>query len=257
MTEFHHLQSKLKSLRLSGMLDTLEHRLSQAQSGQIGFLDFLELLLEDEIQRRAQHSLTTRINRARFEAVKTFDSYEFSWGPGLPVQQIRDLATGHFLADHTSILICGPVGAGKTHVAQAFGVEACRKGYLVLFSKTAQMLRDLAGGRADGTWEKRLRRYMKPDLLILDDFAMKEFTIDQTEDLYEIIDGRVGRKSLIVTSNRSPQDWYPLFPNPVLGESALDRLVNASHHLVLNCKSYRPRLRPGQTNAIAKEVTEA
>jgi DNA replication protein DnaC len=256
MTEFHHLQNKLKALKLSGMLDTLEHRLSQAQGEQIGFLDFLELLLEDEIQRRAQHSLVGRINRAHFEAVKTFDSYEFSWGPGLPVQQIRDLATGHFLEDHSSILVCGPVGAGKTHIAQAFGVEACRKGYLVLFSKTAHMLRDLGGGRADGTWEKRLRRYMKPDLLILDDFAMKEFTIDQSEDLYEIIDGRVGRKSLIVTSNRSPQDWYPLFPNPVLGESALDRLVNASHHLVLSCKSYRPRLRPGQANTIAKEVTE-
>jgi DNA replication protein DnaC len=254
MTEFHHLQSKLKALKLSGMLDTLEHRLSQAQSENLGFLDFLEMLLEDEIQRRAQRSLAARIVRARFEAVKTFDGFEFSIDPGLPVQQIRDLATCHFLAVHASILICGPVGAGKTHVAQALGVEACRRGFIVLFSKTAHMLRDLGGGRADGTWERRLRRYLKPDLLILDDFAMKEFTVDQAEDLYELIDGRVGRKSLIVTSNRSPQDWYPLFPNPVLGESALDRLVNAAHHLVLNCKSYRPRLRPRQVNAIAKEV---
>ena len=257
MTEFHHLQSKLRSLRLSGILDSLEHRLSQAQSEQLGFLDFLELLLEDEVQRRAQHSLATRINRARFEAVKTFDSYEFSWGPGVPVQQIRDLATCHFLEAHASILILGPVGAGKTHVAQALGVEACRRGYAAVFCKTAHMFRDLGGGRADGTWEKRLRRYLKPDLLILDDFAMKEFTLDQTEDLYEIVEGRVGRKSLIVTSNRSPQDWYPLFPNPVLGESALDRLVNASHHLVLNCKSYRPRLRPGQGHPVAKEVPES
>jgi DNA replication protein DnaC len=152
MTEFHQLQSKLKALKLAGMLDSLEHRLAQAQGESLGFLDFLELLLEDEIQRRAQHSLAGRISRARFEAVKTFEAFDFGADTTLPVQQIRDLATCHFLVDHSSVLICGPVGAGKTHVAQALGMEACRRGYTVLFAKTAHLLRELGGGRADGTW---------------------------------------------------------------------------------------------------------
>jgi DNA replication protein DnaC len=254
VTAFHHLQSKLKALKLGGMLASVEHRLAQAEGEHLGFLDFLELLLEDEVQRRAQHSLASRLTRAHFEMVKTFEEFDFSADPGLPIQQIRDLATCHFLAAGASVLICGAVGVGKTHVAQALGVEACRRGYSVLFSKTARLLRDLAGGRADGSWEQRLRRYLHPDLLILDDFAIKEFAVAQAEDLYELIDGRVGRSSLVVTSNRSPEDWYALFPNPVLAESALDRLVNASHHLILKGQSYRPRLRPGQARSIAKEV---
>ena len=129
-------------------------------------------------------------------------------------------------------------------MATGLGVEACRRGHAVLFAKTNRLLRDLAGGRADGSWEARLRRYLKPDLLILDDFAMKDLTPSQAEDVYELVDARVGRRSLVVTSNRAPADWYPLFPNPVLAESALDRLVNAAHHLTLTAKSYRPRLRP-------------
>ena len=138
--------------------------------------------------------------------------------PHLPSQQIRDLATCHHLEVRASILICDPVGAGKTHVAQALGVEGCRRGYAVLFSKTGHLLRDLAGGRADATWEQRLRRYLKPDLLILDDFALKKFSVAQAEDLYELIDARVGRASLIVTSNRSPQDWVPALPQPGAGQ---------------------------------------
>jgi len=132
---------------------------------------------------------------------------------------------------------------GKTHIARALGMEACRRGYVVLFSKTARLLRDLAGGHADGSWEQRFRAYLRADVLILDDFAMQEFTGPQAEDLYQLIDERVGRSSLIVTSNRSPQDWYPLFPNPVLAESILDRLAGTAHQLTLTGKSYRPRLR--------------
>jgi DNA replication protein DnaC len=254
MTNLHHLQRKLKSLKLGGILETLDGRLDQAQKEHLGFLDFLELLLEDEIQRRHTKRLANRVAKARFEEVKTLEEFDLSFNPKTPSQQIRDLATCAFLEQKASVLIYGPVGVGKTHLAQALGHQACRRGYTVLFSKTSRLLRDLGGGRADGTWEARLRRYLLPDLLILDDFAMKEFTAQQAEDLYELIDERSRRASFIVTSNRCPQDWYPLFPNPVLAESALDRLVNASHHLVLEGKSYRPRLRPGHQDPLAKEV---
>jgi DNA replication protein DnaC len=111
----------------------------------------------------------------------------------------------------------------------------------VLFTKTLRMLADLGGGRADGTWEVRLRRYLKPDLLILDDFCLNP---QQAEDLYQLIEERDRRGSMVVTSNRSPQGWYALFPNPVLAESALDQLINCAHQVILTGRSYRPMLRP-------------
>ncbi len=133
---------------------------------------------------------------------------------------------------------------GKTHAAQALGHAACRAGHTVLFIKTTALLRDLAGGRADGSWEPRLRRSLQSAVPILDDFGMREFTPTQAEDLYELICERYRSGSMIVTSNRSPRDWYALFPNPVLAESALDRLVNSAHHVTLRGRTYRPLRRP-------------
>jgi DNA replication protein DnaC len=116
----------------------------------------------------------------------------------------------------------------------------------VLFTKTNALLADLAGGRADGSWSGRLRRYVGPDLLILDDFALREHTLAQTEDIYELVSRRYRRGSLILTTNRQPKDLYPLFPNPVLAEGLLDRLLNSAHTVTMDGRSYRPRQRPGE-----------
>ena len=252
MADIHQLENKMRSLKLNGMLDTLELRLTQAQKDGLGFTQFLELLLEDEVQCRANKRLAGRITKARFEEAKSLEEFNFHFNPKVPTQYIHDLATCRFIERKESIIFCGPVGVGKTHLAQALGHQACRLGYSVLFSKASRLLSDLGGGRADGTWEKRLRRYLKPDLLILDDFAMKELTKFQAEDFYEIIDQRYRSGSMIATANRSPEDWYPLFPNPVIAESALDRLVSCSHVITLTGKSYRALLRPDK--ALEKEV---
>lgn len=252
MADIHQLENKMRSLKLNGMLDTLELRLTQAQKDGLGFTQFLELLLEDEVQCRANKRLTGRITKARFEEAKSLEEFNFHFNPKVPTQYIHDLATCRFIERKESIIFCGPVGVGKTHLAQALGHQACRLGYSVLFSKASRLLSDLGGGRADGTWEKRLRRYLKPDLLILDDFAMKELTKFQAEDFYELIDQRYRSGSMIATANRSPEDWYPLFPNPVIAESALDRLVSCSHIITLTGKSYRALLRPDK--ALEKEV---
>ena len=252
MADIHQLENKMRSLKLNGMLDTLELRLTQAQKDGLGFTQFLELLLEDEVQCRANKRLTGRITKARFEEAKSLEEFNFHFNPKVPTQYIHDLATCRFIERKESIIFCGPVGVGKTHLAQALGHQACRLGYSVLFSKASRLLSDLGGGRADGTWEKRLRRYLKPDLLILDDFAMKELTKFQAEDFYELIDQRYRSGSMIATANRSPEDWYPLFPNPVIAESALDRLVSCSHVIALTGKSYRALLRPDK--ALEKEV---
>jgi DNA replication protein DnaC len=244
MAKQHQLENKMRMLKLSGMLETLNMRLDQAQKEGLAFTQFLEILLEDEIQQRTNRRLATRISRARFEEEKNLEGFDFNFNPKLPAAYIRELATCQFIERKESVILCGPVGVGKTHLAQALGHQACRTGYNVLFIKSSRLLADLGGGRADDTWEKRVQYYLKPNLLIMDDFAMKEFTKTQAEDLYELIDRRHHTSSLIVTANRMPKDWYPLFPNPVIAESALDRLVSSAHVITLTGKSYRSMLRP-------------
>jgi DNA replication protein DnaC len=240
----HQLQPKLKALRLGGMLDSLEDRLQQAQQAKAGYLVFLQWLVEDEISRRNNRALGLRLQRARFEEQRTLEAFDFHFNPKIPAEQIHDLATCRFVEQGESVIICGPVGVGKSHIAQALGHMACRLGHSTLYLKTNRLLADLGGGHADGTWDQRLRRYLTLDLLVLDDFGMRAFTEQQTEDLWELVGER--RRATIVVSNRSPQDWYGLFPNPVLAESVLDRLVNSAHHLVLEGASYRPHRRPGR-----------
>ncbi len=146
------------------------------------------------------------------------------------------------------------VGVGKSHVAQALGHLAIRQGADARFLKTSRALAHLAGGHADRSWDKRLRELTRPAVLILDDFAMRELTAPQADDLYELITERASRP-LILTSNRSPADWYPLFPNPVVAESLLDRLINTSHQVFMNGPSYRPNKRPGRVALAGKRDT--
>lgn len=244
MTRPHQLDANLKALGLSGMLDTLEARLGQAHAGDLGHLEFLQCLCEDEIARRDAAALQRRLRAARFEATTTIEDFDFAYNPKIPAAHIRDLATLRFVETGESVVLHGPVGVGKSHVAQALGHAACRRGHSVAFTKTSRLLADLAGGHADRSWEMRLRRWARPAILILDDFAMREFTPTQADDLYELVSERAGR-SVIITANRSATDWYPLFPNPVVAESILDRVVNGAHHIHMPGRSYRPNRRPG------------
>jgi DNA replication protein DnaC len=243
MTKSHQLEESLKALALSGMLDTLQARLAQAQAGELGHLEFLQVLCQDEIARREAAALHRRLRQARFEATTTIEDFDFSYNPKLPAAHIRDLASLRFIEAGESVVLHGPVGVGKSHIAQALGHAACRRGYTVAFTKTSRLLADLAGGHADRSWEARLRRWARPALLILDDFAMRSFSVTQADDLHELISERAGR-SVVITANRSAEDWYQLFPNPVVAESILDRIVNAAHHLHMPGRSYRPNRRP-------------
>jgi DNA replication protein DnaC len=245
ITDRSALAAALRELKLSGMLDTLDARLAQARAGDLGHLDFLQVLCQDEISRRETTSLQRRIRAARFETPATLEGFDFAASPKLPAAQIRDLAALRWLQPGESVILYGPVGVGKSHVAQALAHLAIRSGADARFLKTSRALAHLAGGHADRTWDKRLRELIRPAVLVLDDFAMREFTAAQADDLYELISERAG-KSTIFTSNRAPADWYPLFPNPVVAESLLDRVINTSHQVVMNGPSYRPRKRPGR-----------
>jgi DNA replication protein DnaC len=237
------LHDALRALKLSGMLATLDARLAQARAGELGHLDFLQVLCHDEAARRDATAMDRRLRRAHFEAQTTLEEFDFHASPKLPAAAIRDLAALRWLHAGESVILYGPVGVGKTHIAQALGHLAIRHGAEVRFATTSRVLADLAGGHADGTWTRRLREHARPAVLILDDFGMRELTARQADDLYELVGERTGR-SLVLTSNRSPVDWYPLFPNPVVAESLLDRLINTSHQVFMNGPSYRPNKRP-------------
>jgi len=251
------LHDSLRALKLSGMLHTLNARLAQAHAGELGHLEFLQVLCHDEITRRDNMGMARRLRRARFDQTVTLEEFDFAASPKLPAAQIRDLAALRWLQTGESVILHGPVGVGKTHIAQALGHLAIRRGAEVRFTKTSRALADLAGGHADRTWPRRLAELVRPAVLILDDFAMRELTAQQADDLYELISERAqAGRSLIATSNRSPADWYPLFPNPVVAESLLDRLINNSHQVFMNGPSYRPNKRPGRAGSTTAPKTK-
>jgi DNA replication protein DnaC len=245
VTRTHQLEATLRKLKLGGMLDTLEARLGQARAGELGHLEFLQVLCEDEIARRHTKALRERVRRARFEEPTTLEDFDFTFNPKIPAAQIRDLATCHYIEAGESVILYGPVGVGKTFVAQALGHTACRRGFSVTFAKTSRLLSELGGGHADHTWEQQLRKLARIDLLILDDFGLRDFTAQQGDDFFELVSERHKQGSMVLTSNRTPTDWYGLFPNPVVAEGVLDRLVNCAHHVLMEGRSYRPNKRPG------------
>src|SRR5215218_10732466 len=184
------LRPRLRQLKLSGMSEAIGPRAEEARQRGLDPLEFLLLLLDDELARREADSVARRIRAARFEDLCDLRDFDFSYNPELPKAQLWELASGRFIEEHAAVLVCGPTGVGKSFVAQALGVQACRQRRAVLFTKTSAFLADLAGGRADGSQPQRLRRYLGPSLLIRDDFAMREYTVPQAEDLYELIANR-------------------------------------------------------------------
>ncbi len=235
----HQLAPKLKQLRLSGILATLSAREQQAIDGQWAYGEFLERLLEDEVERRAQKQLALRVRRATLNTTKTLEDFDWSFNLSISRQQVLRLATCEYIRRKRNLLICGPTGVGKSHLAQALAHEACRQGFDVLFVNTHKMLQHIHGGRADGSVEKRLASYLRPDLLILDDFGLKPLSEHMPSDLYDVMNERYEAGSILVTSNRAPEEWPDLFGDPLLASAGLDRLAHQAETLVITGRSFR------------------
>lgn len=233
------LAHQLRLLRMSGVLETLETRSRQAIDGQWSHLEFLTRLLEDETERRAQKQLGLRLRRSTLNTTKTIEGFDFQFNPNLNRQQILQLASCEYVRQHRNLLVCGPTGVGKTHLAQALGQEALRQGFDVLFVSVQKMLQHLNGGRADGSWERRLATYLRPDLLILDDFGLKPIQPPGPEDFYDVINERYEKGSILLTSNRAPNEWADLFLDPLLASAGLDRLLDRAEIVIIRGTSYR------------------
>ncbi len=239
------LRAVLKRLKLSGMVPTLPDRAAYAQKTSLGALDFLELALQDEIDRRENKNLSTRLDKAGFEETHTLEDFDFDAPVTFDRDRVRDLFSLGFLERHEDILFLGPVGVGKTFLACALGHSACRAGRRVLFLRSDALLKLIHQSRADNSTERVLRSLLAPDLLIIDDFGLRRLNPQQSSDFYEVIIERHRRASTIVTSNRAIEEWVPLFDDPILAQSALDRLAHNAYQIVMEGESYRSRQRPG------------
>lgn len=236
-----HLIPQLKALRLSGILDTLDVRTQQALAEHWTYADSrsVERLLEDEVERRGQKQLALRLRRATLNTSKTLETFDFTFNPSLNRPLIYELAAGHYLHDKRNVLVCGPTGVGKSHLAQALAHEACRRGFDVVFMDAHKLLRHLQAGHADNTYEKRLALYTRADLLVIDDFGLKPMA--NPADMYDVINERYEKGALLLTSNRAPAEWANWFVDPLLASAGLDRLSHRAHVIIMTGASYRAK----------------
>lgn len=235
------LQTALHQLRLSGLAQSLDVRLQEAAGHQLSHAEFLELIVQDELLVRQQRQIDRRVKAAQFRELKALDEFDFAFNPSIHRAQIFDLATCRFVREARDVLFVGPPGTGKSFLAQALGNQAIKQGFLVLYRSIFDVVRDFLHDEALEGQEKILGRYLKPDLLIIDDMGMKQLPKRSGEFLFEIVMRRYETRSTMMTSNRPLEDWGKLLGDVPSATAILDRFLHHATIIAITGRSYRLR----------------
>jgi DNA replication protein DnaC len=233
------LASALKRLRLSGLAGTLDVRLQEAQAGSLSHVEFLELILQDELAVRKDRLIERRIKAAAFRDLKTLEDFDWRFNPSIKKKQLFDLATCRFIEDARDVLFLGPPGVGKSHLAQAIGYQAIKMGYVVLYRSIFDLVNQLIRDEAFAMEDKVMARHLKADLLIIDDMGLRALPKQSGEYLFEIIMRRYENKSTIMTSNRPLEDWGKLVGDVPAATAILDRFLHHADVIAITGRSYR------------------
>lgn len=238
------LKAVMRRLRLGKLIDTLPERLALARQQKVPHQDFLFTLLADECQRRDSAASTTRAQRALLDPEMLLDRWDSTAKVTYDEALLAELVSLRFVEAHRHVAIVGPVGVGKSFVAHALGHIACRRGYPTLALRADRLLKMLKHARLDHSYEAELRKLISIDVLIIDDFCLDAMDASESRDVHEILTERDRIGSVIVTSNRGPDEWLATFADPVRAQAAIDRFTSNAFDLVIDGESYRKRLKP-------------
>lgn len=233
------IQDLCRALRLSGMADSFDARNKESLANQLSFAETFRLLLDDEKLHREQQQYERRYKKASFRGIKTLDNFDFKINPKIDQRLIRDLSTCRYIKEASPVIIEGPCGIGKTHIAQALGHCALKAGFEVLFMTQSKLIDELNAARATNSYATKIKRFTKVDLLIIDEFGLKPMKDNEDEFIHEIIAERYEIKSTIITSNLSIDEYHQAFTNKLLAVATVDRIRHDAYKVILSGRSYR------------------